>query len=192
MSPLSQKPITNVVGFDDAPFAHAHRGDVRVVGAVCARTRLDGVLSGKVRRDGVNATETLISLVRGSKFREHVRAVLLQGIALAGFNVIDLRRLSEALEVPVVVMVRKQPRLALVRRALLERTPGGARKWRLVEAAGPLEQVGSIWVQRVGLPLADTVALLRATTLHGNVPEPLRLAHLIAGGVTTGQSRGRA
>ena len=39
------KPITNVVGFDDAPFPHDHRGDVRVVGAVCCRTRLDGVLS---------------------------------------------------------------------------------------------------------------------------------------------------
>lgn len=46
---------------------------------MCARTRLDGVLSGKVRRDGVNATDTLISLVAGSKFREHIRAVLLQG-----------------------------------------------------------------------------------------------------------------
>jgi uncharacterized protein len=32
----------------------------------------------------------------------------------------------------------------------------------------------------------------RPCTLHGNLPEPLRLAHLIAGGVTTGESRGRA
>ena len=43
-----------------------------------------------------------------------------------------------------------------------------------------------------GLDAAAAAALLRATTLHGNVPEPLRLAHLIAGGVTTGASRGRA
>jgi endonuclease V-like protein UPF0215 family len=28
--------------------------------------------------------------------------------------------------------------------------------------------------------------------LHGNVPEPLRLAHLIAGGIAVGRSRGRA
>lgn len=186
------KPITNVVGFDDAPFAYEHRGDVRVVGAVCARTRLDGVLSGKVRRDGQNATDTLIELVAGSKFREHIRAVLLQGIALAGFNVIDLHRLSTELDIPVVVMVRKQPRMHLVQRALLERTPGGARKWKLVQAAGPLEQLGAVWVQRIGISAGDAAGLLRATTSHGNVPEPLRLAHLIAGGVTTGQSRGRA
>ena len=185
------KPITNVVGFDDAPFAHEHYGDVRVVGAVCSRTRLDGVLSGKVRRDGVNATDELIRLV-GGKFREHVRAVLLQGIALAGFNVVDINRLSQALDVPVVVAVRKHPRLHLVEEALRERTRGGKRKWKLIQAAGALEQIGPMWIQRVGLSRPDAAALLRATTLHGNLPEPLRLAHLIAGGVTTGQSRGRA
>lgn len=186
------KPITNVVGFDDAPFAHEHFGDVRIVGAVCSRTRLDGVISGKVRRDGTNATDTLIRMITGSKFREHIRAVLLQGIALAGFNVVDIHRLSRELDIPVVVAVRKHPRLHLVSDALLQRTRGGARKWKLVQAAGPLEQAGAMWIQRVGLERADAIALLRATTLHGNVPEPLRLAHLIAGGVTTGESRGRA
>jgi endonuclease V-like protein UPF0215 family len=29
-------------------------------------------------------------------------------------------------------------------------------------------------------------------SINGAIPEPLRVAHLIAGGVTTGQSRGRA
>ena len=93
---------------------------------------------------------------------------------------------------PVLVAVRRHPRLGMVRDALLDRTPGGARKWKLVQAAGPLTQLGAMWVQHIGLTAADAIALLRATTLHGNVPEPLRLAHLIAGGVTTGQSRGRA
>lgn len=186
------KPITNVVGFDDAPFPHEHRGDVRVVGAVCSRTRLDGVLSGRVRRDGVNATDALIELVAGGKFREHVRAVLLQGIALAGFNVVDIHRLSAALDVPVLVVVRRQPRLSMIKEALLGRAPGGARKWKLIEKAGLPEQLGPTWIQRAGLERDEAAALLRATTLHGNLPEPLRLAHLIAGGVTTGQSRGRA
>ncbi len=117
------KPITNVVGFDDAPFAHAHRGDVRVVGAVCCRTRLDGVLSSKVRRDGANSTEVLIEMVGSGKFREHIRAVLLQGIALAGFNVVDIHTVSQELDVPVVVTVRKHPRIQMVKEALFDRTP---------------------------------------------------------------------
>ena len=185
------KPISNVVGFDDAPFAYEHRGDIRLVGAVCARTRLDGVLSGTIRRDGVNATRTMIDLVQGSKFSGHVRAVLLQGIAVGGFNVVDLRGLHEALGVPVLVVVRRAPRLNLVKDALFNRTPGAARKWKLIEQAGPVEPLGELYVQRVGLELADAAALLRATTLHGNIPEPLRLAHIIAGGVTLGESHGR-
>src|SRR5258708_3732224 len=115
------KPITNVAGFDDAPFAHEHRGQVRIVGAVCARTRLDGVVSGLVRRDGSNATRRIVELVRGTRFAGNVRAVLLQGIAVAGFNVIDIVSLHESLRVPVIVVMRRPPRLDAVKRALLDR-----------------------------------------------------------------------
>jgi hypothetical protein len=181
-----------VVGFDDAPFPWAHRGDVRLVGAVCARTRLDGVLSGWVRRDGRNATAEMVRLVQGSRFAEHVRAVLLGGIAVAGFNVVDVHGLAEALGVPVLVIVRRPPRLHLVERALFERTPGAARKWRLVQRAGAVEKLGPLYVQRAGLSLDEARALIAATTLTGNLPEPLRLAHIIAGGTELGASKGGA
>ena len=55
-----------------------------------------------------------------------------------------------------------------------------------------MEPVGRVFVQRAGLDLQEAEAVLDAFGREGNVPEPLRLAHLIAGGVTTGQSRGRA
>ncbi len=186
------KPITNVVGFDDAPFEHAFRGDVRLVGIVCSRTRLDGVLSGKVRRDGRNSTATMIELVRTSQFVEHVRAVLLQGIAVAGFNVVDMHALHAGLGVPVVAIARREPRWSRIKHALFANTAGAARKWELITRAGPMDKIGDVFVQRVGIGLPETKAMLQATTLHGSLPEPLRLAHLVAGGVTTGKSRGRA
>lgn len=186
------RPITNVIGFDDAPFAREHRGDIRLVGAVCARTRLDGVVSGWVRRDGVNSTDCMIRLVKAGGFVGHIRAILLDGVAVAGFNVVDVHRLHQALSLPVLVVMRRLPDLERIRAALFSRVPGGARKWRLVERAGAIERLGSVWVQRVGLTSAAAQALLDATTLHGNIPEPLRLAHLIAGGIATGRSHGRA
>src|SRR6185369_8330276 len=131
------------------------------------------------------------TLVRDSRFAGHIRAVLLQGIAVGGFNVVDVHALHEALAVPVLVVVRRAPRLGRVKEALFNRTPGAARKWRLIQKAGPVERLGELYVQRVGLELDDAAALLRATTLHGNIPEPLRLAHIIAGGVTLGASHGR-
>lgn len=165
---------------------------MRLIGVVCARTRLDGVVSGLVRRDGVNSTARMIELVESSQFHRHVQAVLLQGIAVAGFNVVDVHALHRALGVPVLVLVRRRPRFARIHAALFGHTPGARRKWALIERAGPVEPLGSLHCQRVGLSLAEASALVAATTLHGNLPEPLRLAHLIAGGVTTGSSRGRA
>ena len=183
---------TNVIGFDDAPFERAHRGDVPLVGVVCARTRVDGVLVSKVRRDGANSTSAMIAMIQGSQFRAQVQAVLLQGIAVAGFNVVVLHALHEALGLTLIVVARRSPDLASIRRAILGRVPGGARKWRLVEQAGAMEPLRQVWVQRVGISLDHTREVLAATTLHGNLPEPLRMAHLIAGAMVTGRSRGRA
>ncbi len=95
-----------------------------LVGAVYAGARLEGVLSGKVRRDGVNSTATLIRLVSRSRFGAHAQAILLQGIAFAGFNVVDLPALHEALRLPVIAVARRQPDFAAIRRALLQRVPG--------------------------------------------------------------------
>ncbi|MEZ4442452.1 MAG: DUF99 family protein [Polyangiaceae bacterium] len=191
--------LSNVVGFDDAPFPR-HAREVRLIGTVCARTRLDGVLSSVVTRDGDDATDRMIELVRGSHFDGHIQAVLLQGIAVAGFNVVDIHRLSESLERPVLVVARRAPNLEAIRQALERTGEGWDAKWRLIEAAGPMERLAlpprllasEVWVQRAGLDLVEALDLCLVTNLHGALPEPLRLAHLIAGGVTTGESRGRA
>ncbi|HRP96216.1 MAG TPA: DUF99 family protein [Rhodocyclaceae bacterium] len=182
----------HVIGFDDAPFDRTHRGDVVVVGAVFAGSRLDGVLSGRVRRDGANATRVLAGLVRGSRFYPQLHAVLLQGITLAGFNVVDVHGLHAELGVPVLVVSRRRPDMAAIRRALLEHVRGGARKWRLIEAAGPVQPIGALYVQCAGMDLHDAQRLIDALCPHSRVPEPLRVAHIIAGGLTRGESRGRA
>jgi endonuclease V-like protein UPF0215 family len=184
--------FSHVVGFDDAPFARERRGDVPVVGAVFAGARLEGVLCSRVRRDGANSTARLAELVGGSKFAGQLQLILLQGIALAGFNVVDVPRLARATGLPVLVVARRQPRLASLRAALLARVPGGARKWRLIARLGPMEPVAGVWVQRAGLSLLEAGSVIRRSAVHGALPEPLRTAHLIAGGLSTGQSRGRA
>jgi endonuclease V-like protein UPF0215 family len=208
----------NVIGFDDGPFPREHRGRVLLVGVVCSRTRVDGIVSGHIQRDGTNSTRRIIELVQESQFSSHVQAILLQGIAVGGFNVVDIQGLSEELGIGVLVVTRRHPNMAAVRRALFSDSPpgrppvrGAARKWQLIQDAGALELLGPsrralrrhaatgqtadgqrLWIQRAGLTMDQARDIVLATTLHGNVPEPLRLAHLIAGGIVSGKSRGRA
>ncbi len=184
--------FSHVVGFDDGPFPRSHRGDVPVVGAVFSETTFTGVVSGRVRKDGRNATDVLARLVTGSKWAPQLQLVMLQGIALGGFNVVDLRALHRRTGLPVLVVARRAPDLVAIREALLSRVPGGARKWALVEAAGPMEPCAGVWVQRAGLGLDVAAGVIARTAIHGRIPEPLRAAHLVAGGAFGGESRGRA
>lgn len=188
---MKERRFSHVIGIDDAPFAPEHRGDVKVIGAVFAEARLDGVLCSRVRRDGANATDRLIEMVAGSRFYAQLHVVMLQGIALAGFNVVDILQLHETLQLPVVVISRKLPDLKSIKKALLEKVPGGRRKWHLIEQAGPMEEMAGVYVQRVGLSSEICQALIERTAVHSAMPEPLRAAHLIAGGIVCGESRHR-
>ena len=179
-----------MVGIDDGPFAKQR--NVLVVGTLFARERLDGVLSTSVRRDGRNSTDKLIEMLENCRAYPQLSAIFLQGIALGGFNVIDIERLSRELERKVLVVARRKPNLTRIRRALLENVPGGLRKWRLVESAGPMEPCRGVWVQRAGLGLDEARALVSQHQRHGALPEPLRIAHLVAGGIVRGESSGRA
>jgi endonuclease V-like protein UPF0215 family len=183
--------LHHVIAFDDAPFPPEHRGDVAVAAVVCAGGRVAGVLLTKVRRDGANATTALARVVRASRHRPHLGLILLQGIALAGFNVVDIHALAQTTGLPVLAVVRRRPDIPAVRRALLSRVPGGARKWRLVERAGPPERVEGLWVQRAGLGHGAAREAIRRLAVNGRLPEPLRLAHLVAGAVGAGESRHR-
>lgn len=180
-----------MVGFDDGPFRPEHRGDVDLIGALFTDLRLEGVLRGRVRRDGANATTAVATLIEGSRFRQHLQVVLLQGISFGGFNVVDIRGLAQRLGLPVLTLTRREPDLAAIRRALLGSVPGGRRKWRLVERAGIPEALADVYVQRVGLTLAEAEQLIRRLAVHGPIPEPLRTAHLIAGGIAPLPSRQR-
>ncbi len=185
------RKLSYVIGFDDAPFDRASRGDVAVVGTVFNGPRLEGVIRGKVRRDGANATHNLAAMIEGSRFAPSLQAVLLQGITFGGFNVVDLQALSERVDLPVVAVCRKQPDLVRIRRALLESVPGGARKWRLIERLEPARRHGDIYLHHINLDWRDATALVDRFALNSHLPEPLRTAHLIAGALADGESRHR-
>jgi len=183
--------ISNVIGFDDAPFERGAGRMVPVVGAVYAKDRLDGVLTGEVTEDGDDANSRLAQLLSDSPFDAHVQAIMIQGLTLGGFNVVDLPALAQRLARPVMAVVRRRPDLDAVQEALLKKVPNGETKWRLIQAAGPVHAAGPAHFQCAGIAADDAGKVIQRFTLHGHMPEPLRTAHLIAGALVDGHSRGR-
>ncbi|HTN52713.1 MAG TPA: DUF99 family protein [Anaeromyxobacter sp.] len=195
MSPAPPFPppgrTIRAIGFDDAPFRRGAPGPVGVAGVVCAGTRFEGLVWGAVRQDGWNATRVLIRLLDGGKFLSQLHLILLDGIALGGFNVVDLPALAAALRRPCVAVMRREPDLAAVV-AAARRLPRAERRLALLRRAGPVHHLGGFWFQVRGAPPEATAAALGRITDRGAVPEPLRLAHLVGAAVRTGESSRRA
>ena len=180
-----------VIGFDDVPWRHRRTRAVGVVGAVCAGTRFEGMVYGTVRRDGWRATSALEALLLQGKFLPQVHLVLLDGIALGGFNVVDLPRLARTLRRPCVAVMRKLPDLPAMERAAL-RLPRPEARIAVLRRAGPIHVSGPFVYQVHGAEPREVGAALQRLTDTGNVPEALRLAHLIGGALAYGQSGRRA
>ena len=88
---MARRTFSHVVGFDDGSFDKYRHVTVPVVGVVFSGLRLEGVLCGRVRTDGANATRELVRMVAESKFAPQLQLVLLQGIAEAVRCVMCLR-----------------------------------------------------------------------------------------------------
>ncbi len=145
----------------------------------------------KVTQDGDDATDALINAIKESKFLEHIQLIMLQGIAFGGFNVVDVPRLSKSLNKPVLVVSRREPDMAKIKKALLEKVPNGSKKLSLIEALGPMEPGAGLFIQRYGLTRNEAFNTIKNFSINGLIPEPIRVAHLIGGALIRGISSGR-
>ncbi len=189
------KPKSRFLGIDDGPF-HFGDDDVPLVGvAVQAPAYIEAVLMTRAQVDGRDATERILGMIRASRYREGLRMVLLNGIAVGGFNVIDIEALHRELGVPVVTVTRRAPNLEAIRGALRRKFDDWEARWALIRDLR-IEQVTTrhtpLHVTYVGAERAAVIEALALTTVRGALPEPLRVAHLVAAAAVKGESRGRA
>lgn len=185
------KKEIRVIGIDDGPFKKFSKGKVLVIGTIFrGGISLDGVLSAKVAIDGNDSTKNLARMINKCKFKPQLQAILLNGISVAGFNVIDIKALGKKTKLPVIVVIRRYPDFKTIK-STLEKI-GQKNKYKLMEIAGRVHKHKKVCFQAAGISLKDAKEILNITTTRSFIPEPIRIAHLIASGIVDGQSRGRA
>jgi uncharacterized protein len=185
------KPEIRVLGIDDSPFEKFTKKDCLIIGTVFRGGKFcDGIMTTKARIDGNNATEKLAIMVQKSRFRSQLRVIFLDGIALAGFNIIDVKSLYQKTGIPIIVVIRRSPDIARIKEVLSRIHM--KKKALLLDRAGPIQKIGRIYVQAQGIKREDIERVLKITCTHALIPEPLRVAHLIAAGIGLGESHGDA
>lgn len=155
-----------------------------LAGAVVRADRVvDGLAFDACTVGGTEATDAIRSLAR-SVGRPDVRFVLVAGIAPAWFNVVDVERLAEALDRPVLsVSFEPSPGLEAALRAQFEGDALVERleRYRAQPRRRPVEvNDDRVFVRAAGCDSERAVRIVREFTPTGGRPEPLRVARLAA------------
>jgi len=190
------KEEIRILGIDDGPFTKNDK-EVIVIGVIFRGGEfIDGLLRTYVSVDGLDATEKLSEMINSSKHKQQLKVIMLDGITLGGFNIIDIKKLYSETKIPVIVINRKIPDLKSIKTALEKNFEDFEKRWKMILNAGKIKELKlekfSIYYQNLGLEDEETEEIILLSTKHAQIPEPLRVAHLIATGIVKGESEGHA
>jgi endonuclease V-like protein UPF0215 family len=181
----------HVLGIDDGPLEKAPGARVPIIGVMMEGAALvEAIAITDFPVDGAGVTDFLTVWVRGLRVASALQGVILGGITIAGLGMVDVPALAQALAIPVVVVNRRDPRNHRLAVALA--AAGLTERMEIVDRT-PAAEPGprGLWLASAGASRVDVDRLVAATLAKADVPEPLRVAHLIGQAIVHGQSRGR-
>jgi len=187
------KPHVRILGIDDSPFKFKDKHALVVGALVRVPDYLESVMRTEVAVDGTDATEKLVELVLRSRYKDQIKAIMLDGIAVAGFNVVDIEKLCTSTGVPVVTVTRDRPDFDKMREALTTYFDDWRKRFEIItrlELRKVQTEHKPVYVCSCGGDHRELDALVRLSTVRGAIPEPIRMAHLIASAMVRGESYG--
>jgi endonuclease V-like protein UPF0215 family len=183
-----------VLGLDDGPFKKFVDTKTVLVGVIMRMNYpVEGISVREITVDGMDSTETVMSMIH-SRFRDDIDFVMSNGITFAGFNIFDIQEINWETGIPVIAVTRKKPSLENISSALSHHFKDGEERIKIITKI-PVDEIRcgyrTLYINRAGIELNDAVTLIRNTASTGNIPEPVRLAHLIATAIINKESHGR-
>ncbi|AGK60759.1 hypothetical protein Asulf_00746 [Archaeoglobus sulfaticallidus PM70-1] len=180
------------VGFDDSFRISSTVSDLKgekavIVGCVTSGFYPEGFMVDRIEVDGDDSTDKMIRMVKRSKFHVQLKCIFLSGLTFGGFNIADISRIAEETGIAVVVVMRKKPDFSSIKHALCSANLED--RWLLIEKAGEVFNVGELFIQKAGCTLEEAKKFIRLSVKDAKIPEPLRLAHMVASAIVHGESK---
>jgi endonuclease V-like protein UPF0215 family len=182
----------HILAIDDAPFDKRQSEPVPLVAVLTeGHDLVEAVAVSSFPVDGAAATEFLAGWVGSLRCFPSVDLIVLGGITVAGLGLVDVAALADELDRPVLVVNRRDPSASRLESAL--RAAGLTDRIAEARRCPPAERVDDgLHLAVAGIEHTRAVTLLEASRGKAHLPEALRLAHLIAAAIVSGQSQGRA
>ncbi|MGD0510802.1 MAG: DUF99 family protein [Candidatus Micrarchaeaceae archaeon] len=161
-----------------------------LIGVIFRDGYIEGVLSGSVAVDGTDSTAMIIRMIEKSRFREQIRILVLNGIAIAGLNITDPKSLERKLGTKVVLLNRKKQNpkelINALRKFSISSGKNADRRIAIVSDYGKITPI-----KMSGVFVQCSLEPHYARKFAERAFEALRVAHMIARGISTGESKGR-
>ena len=174
-----------VVGVEDGSFQKGVSRKALLVVALLRRSEIECVKVCKITVDGMDATEKLACALNGLDFE----AILLAGVSFAGFNVIDPTAIHDRFKKPVIVIARTKPDNKAVKQALRKHFKDWETRFEIFAKLSPIRKYTApnrslVYFEAVGADASWCHNFIRKLAVHSKTPEPIRVARLIARGLS--------
>ncbi len=189
------KQQIRLLGIDDSPFTFLEKY-CTIIGVIMRGGEyIECILRSQISIDGDDATNVCINMIENTRYKKQLKAMLLDGIALGGFNIVDIEEVYFKTNIPIITITRDKPDFDKIKKALLKNFQDWERRYNLMKK-GDLYKVKTkhnpIYIKCVGMSVDEAKEIIKLSTIRGVIPEPIRVAHLIASGITRGESYGKA
>ena len=144
---------------------------------------IDGFVFGTATLDGDDATESILKMYDELN-RPDISYVLISGLIISLYNIIDIKKIHEKLQLPIIGVTYNESEG--IDSAIKHHFPNSYdSKLKQYQKLGHREKItlhtsSDIFIRRQGCDLHDVKHLLNELTIQGSFPEPLRVAQLLA------------
>lgn len=144
---------------------------------------IDDFIFGSATLEGDDATDTILSMYE-ALHRPDISYVLISGLIVSMYNIIDIRKLFDVIQIPIIGVSYNDSKG--IEDSLKHHFPNSSEsKIQAYRQLGRREKITlntshEIFVRIEGCEINDVKHLLDGLTLHGSVPEPVRVSQLLA------------
>jgi len=194
------KANIGILGIDDSPHSREHLANaiqkghppkiVQLVGVTCKGTQLLHVGHHPIEVDGTDDTNAVLALFEESPFNHEIKLILINSPTVGGFNIINPQKIYDRIQMPMVFLSENRP-TSNIAEVYTKVFPDRTEQITTLKNLTALEELtvpivsnpkvsGKVYYYNYGITNQEIKPILLALGLHSAIPEPLRLAHIIA------------
>ena len=180
---------------------HVNKKGIRVLGIAESFTRdreksvlagvvmrsdfvIDGVALDKITVGGMDATEGVLHVFESLQ-RADINVMMLNGCVISWFNIIDIKEVYEKLNIALVCVTYEESEG--LEEHIAKHFEADERDSRIEaykrlgnRVSVRLHDNFDVLIRSLGMEKSEAAAVLKKFTTHGKVPEPLRVAKIVA------------